>query len=74
MLDGKRANGTQTAHALSGLRSLVTASSHTCAVLTTGATRCWGDGAEGKLGYGNTSHVGDGLGLSIIAAGDVPVR
>ncbi|MBE7439607.1 MAG: hypothetical protein HS115_14215 [Spirochaetales bacterium] len=54
--------------------ALVTASSHTCAVLTTRATRCWGDGAEGKLGYGNTSHVGDGLGLSIIAAGDVPVR
>jgi len=54
--------------------ALVTASSHTCAVLTTGATRCWGDGSEGKLGHGNTNHIGDGLGLSIIQAGDVPIR
>lgn len=30
---------------------------HTCAVLATGATRCWGSGAGGRLGRGNTSTV-----------------
>jgi alpha-tubulin suppressor-like RCC1 family protein len=32
---------------------------HTCAILDTGAVRCWGDGAEGHLGYGNTDDIGD---------------
>jgi alpha-tubulin suppressor-like RCC1 family protein len=32
---------------------------HTCALLSTGAVRCWGDGRYGRLGYGNTSNVGD---------------
>ena len=33
--------------------------SHTCARLATGAVRCWGSGASGQLGYGNTRNVGD---------------
>src|SRR5690606_19420763 len=33
--------------------------SHTCALLTDGNVRCWGAGASGRLGYGNTSSVGD---------------
>ena len=32
---------------------------HTCAVLDTGSVRCWGDGGEGRLGYGNTTNIGD---------------
>jgi alpha-tubulin suppressor-like RCC1 family protein len=32
---------------------------HTCAILDTGAVRCWGDGADGRLGYGNTTTIGD---------------
>jgi alpha-tubulin suppressor-like RCC1 family protein len=32
---------------------------HTCAVLATGNVRCWGDGAFGKLGYGNVNNLGD---------------
>lgn len=33
--------------------------SHTCAVLPTGAVRCWGRGKYGRLGYGNIFNIGD---------------
>lgn len=33
--------------------------SHSCAVLTGGAVRCWGFGGDGRLGYGNTNNIGD---------------
>ncbi len=33
--------------------------SHTCALLSTGAVRCWGRGSEGQLGYGNANNLGD---------------
>jgi uncharacterized repeat protein (TIGR01451 family) len=33
--------------------------SHTCALLDDGSVRCWGSGGQGRLGYGNTSTVGD---------------
>ena len=47
---------------------------HTCAVLRTGAVRCWGLNLEGQLGYDDTSNVGDGTaGRSIIEMGDVAV-
>jgi alpha-tubulin suppressor-like RCC1 family protein len=32
---------------------------HTCAILDTGAVRCWGYGGGGQLGYGNTNDIGD---------------
>ena len=32
---------------------------HTCAILDDGSVRCWGSGADGRLGYGDTSNVGD---------------
>ena len=32
---------------------------HTCAVLDNAAVRCWGFGADGRLGYGNTASIGD---------------
>jgi cysteine-rich repeat protein len=44
---------------------------HTCALLDTGAVRCWGDGEYGQLGYGNTSTVGDDEAPAM--AGDVDV-
>lgn len=53
--------------------SVAAGSGHTCAVLTTGAVRCWGDGSSGRLGYDNTANVGDPLGPSITQAGNVPL-
>jgi cysteine-rich repeat protein len=58
-------------------------SGHTCALLDTGNVRCWGQGAGGKLGYGNSNNIGDdetpasagnvnvGGAVTQIAAGDV---
>src|SRR6185295_19801259 len=44
---------------------------HTCALLDTGAVRCWGSAAQGRLGYANTTDIGDTEVPS--AAGDVPL-
>ncbi len=44
---------------------------HTCAVLVSGAVRCWGDGHYGQLGYGNTARIGDDE--LPASAGDVPL-
>jgi alpha-tubulin suppressor-like RCC1 family protein len=45
--------------------------SHTCAILDDGTVRCWGAGANGRLGYGSTDAVGDGVGLTVADAGPV---
>ena len=44
---------------------------HTCALLEGDAARCWGAGAFGRLGYGNTNNIGDDE--SPASAGDVDV-
>ena len=38
---------------------IVAGEDHTCALLDTGSVRCWGTGANGRLGYGNTNNIGD---------------
>jgi alpha-tubulin suppressor-like RCC1 family protein len=42
-----------------------------CVLLTDGKVRCWGDGTEGSLGYGNTDNIGDNE--TPTSAGDVDV-
>lgn len=45
---------------------------HTCALLSSGVVRCWGDGALGRLGYGNSRDIGDDEAPA--QAGDVAVH
>jgi alpha-tubulin suppressor-like RCC1 family protein len=57
---------------LGGIAVQLTAGdSYTCAILETGAIRCWGGGGFGALGYGNTNNIGDDE--TPASAGDVPV-
>jgi alpha-tubulin suppressor-like RCC1 family protein len=43
----------------STVRAVSAGNAHTCALLTSGAVHCWGFGADGRLGYGNTNSIGD---------------
>jgi alpha-tubulin suppressor-like RCC1 family protein len=45
---------------------------HTCALLASGNIRCWGQGSDGRLGYGNQSDIGDDE--TPVSAGNVPVQ
>ena len=54
-----------------GTVAQIVTGSHTCALLDTGAVRCWGSGTNGKLGYGNTTIIGDNE--TPASAGDVDI-
>lgn len=41
------------------VKQMAAGQSHTCALLTSGAVRCWGAGGGGVLGYGNIDNIGD---------------
>ena len=42
-----------------GARKVVRGELHTCVLYFDGRVKCWGDGAFGNLGYGNTADIGD---------------
>jgi alpha-tubulin suppressor-like RCC1 family protein len=46
---------------LGGVRATAIAAGdwHTCALLIDETVSCWGDGADGRLGYGDTQNIGD---------------
>ena len=39
--------------------AITAGASHTCAILDEGSVRCWGNGSQGRLGYGNQNTIGD---------------
>ncbi|MEX1363951.1 MAG: hypothetical protein AB1Z98_12545 [Nannocystaceae bacterium] len=57
---------------LSGEAVLIAARfDHTCVAYATGEIQCWGDGASGKLGYGDTNVVGDDEDVGTLPAIDL---
>jgi alpha-tubulin suppressor-like RCC1 family protein len=50
--------------------ALAAGAEHTCAVVEGGGVRCWGGGGAGRLGYGNTTSIGDNETPAMV--GDVP--
>ncbi|PRP93633.1 DUF4215 domain-containing protein [Enhygromyxa salina] len=50
---------------------IVAGATHACALLHTGAVRCWGENTYGELGYGHTETIGDDEHPA--AAGDVEI-
>lgn len=53
------------------IRDVQTGGTHTCALLTNGAVRCWGYPSTGQLGYGHTLAIGDDAFETPAFAGDV---
>ncbi|MBI3071931.1 MAG: hypothetical protein HYY84_07380 [Deltaproteobacteria bacterium] len=60
-------------YADSGVTEIGAGANHTCALIATGNVRCWGLGASGQLGYGNTENIGDDAGELPSTVGDVNV-
>jgi cysteine-rich repeat protein len=69
--DGEPANSKGPVPIGGAVAQIAAGGSHTCALLTNGNMRCWGDGNSGRLGYGDTDSFGDGSLPS--DAGDVPI-
>jgi alpha-tubulin suppressor-like RCC1 family protein len=53
------------------VKQMTAGGTHSCALLESGAVRCWGENQYGQLGYGNTTNVGDTE--TPASAGDVDV-
>ncbi|MDQ6731053.1 MAG: hypothetical protein M3022_12330 [Actinomycetota bacterium] len=55
------------------VKAISAGDAHTCAILSNGSVRCWGFGGDGRLGYGNTNSVGDGVGADLSTATVGPI-
>ena len=44
------------------VKALSSGDAHTCAILDNNSVKCWGNGADGRLGNGTTSDIGDSSG------------
>ena len=55
---GDQAEGKPGAPRLAAAR-IAAGNFHTCALLSNGTVRCWGNGARGQLGYANATVIGD---------------
>lgn len=53
----------------SGVSSIAAGWRHTCAVLTSGGAKCWGEGANGRLGNGGSSQVNSPVDVSGLTSG-----
>ncbi|MCY1018414.1 RTX toxin [Pyxidicoccus sp. MSG2] len=55
------------------VKDIVAGSGQTCALRTDGNVRCWGNGANGRLGYGSTTNVNNPASVGNVNVGG-PVR
>ena len=53
------------------VKQIMAGQRHTCALLSSGAVRCWGSSDNGRLGYVNSNHIGDNEAPS--SAGNIDV-
>jgi Regulator of chromosome condensation (RCC1) repeat len=54
------------------ISAIATGSWHTCALLTSQRLKCWGWGAFGQLGFGDTENVGDNEAVASMPLLDLP--
>lgn len=69
--DNELPSSTSTVDVGGAVSDLAAGADVTCARLTTGKVRCWGQGFYGVLGYGNTNDIGDNEAPA--TAGDVNI-
>lgn len=57
----------------SGVTAISAGDDHTCALLTSGAVRCWGSNANGQLGVGSTINQPTPVAVTALGSGNVAI-